>query len=109
MAIYFSKESLQTDPDLMREKASMVQFKINQMKNAFSSLEYAVDRTKVYWIGEAADVYRTAFHEEKENIETMILRLSEHVADLQKMAAVYAGIEQEAEDIANDLPSDVIC
>lgn len=109
MAVYFSKESLQTDPDLMRQKAIVVQTKINQMKAAFGNLEYAVDRTSIYWFGEAGDVYREAFNEEKENIDTMILRLSEHVRDLQNMAAVYAGVEKEIRDIANDLPSDVIC
>jgi len=109
MAVYFSKESLQTDPELMQRKAIAVQTKINQMKTAFGNLEYAVERTGTYWLGEAGDAYRAAFDGEKENIDTIILRLFEHVRDLQNMAAVYAGIEKEIEDIANDLPSDVIC
>ena len=109
MAVYLSREALQADPELMRQKAVVVQNKINQMKNAFNSLEYVVDQTKIYWMGEAGDVYREIYNEEKDNIEIMLLRLTEHVTDLQKMAAIYAGVEKEAEDIASDLPSDVIC
>lgn len=106
---YFSMDMLSTDPELMGQKAVVVQAKINQMRNAFNSLEYAVDRTKMYWHGEAGDVYRTTFRGEKENIDIMLRRLSEHVTDLQNMAAIYAGAEKEAEDLASDLPSDVIC
>ena len=99
MAVYFSKESLQTDPDLMRQKAIAVQAKINQMKTAFGNMEYAVERTSTYWLGEAGDVYRAIFDGEKENIDMIISRLSEHVSDLQNMAAIYAGVEREIEDL----------
>ena len=100
---------IQADPGVMRQKALVVQAKINQMRSAFDSLEYTMNRTSTYWIGEAGDSYREAFHDKKSNIDTILLRLSEHVTDLQKMAEVYADVEKEVEDIANDLPSDVIC
>ena len=98
----------QTDPEVMRQKASVVNYKIQQMKSSFSSLEYTVNQTKLYWAGEASDAYRQAFIEKKEDIETIILRLSEHVTELKEMAAVYSNVEQEVNELAMDLPGDVI-
>lgn len=105
---FLTQNVIQADPELMRQKAIAVQGKINQMRSAFDNVEYAMNRTRAYWIGEAGDTYREAFHNKRSNIDTILLRLSEHVTDLQKMAAVYANVEKEVEDLSCDLPSDVI-
>ena len=109
MDYFISRDLIQTDPELMRQKAAVVQIKISQMKNAFDSLEYAVNHTKSYWAGEAGDVYRENLKHKKTDIDTILSRLSEYVSDLQQMAAVYAGVEKEVEELAQDLPADVIC
>lgn len=100
--------SLTVDPEVMRQKAATVEGKIREMKSAFEELGTTVDKTKNYWIGEAGDAHRTYFTDRKPEIEEIFQRLSEHVRDLNQMASVYSGTEQEVKELSEGLPSDVI-
>lgn len=101
-------ESLTVSTEVMQQKASAVETKIQVMKTAFDSLEQTVHRTENYWIGEAGDAHRDYFAENRPKLEEIIKRLTEHVRDLHQMKEVYAQAERGAEDLAEDLPSDVI-
>lgn len=101
--------ALTVDPDVMVAKANAVQGRIREMQASFSALENTVNKTKNYWIGEAGDAHREFYTKQKSNIDEIFKRLTEDVSDLHQMAAVYSSTEQQVADIAEDLPSDVIC
>ena len=100
---------LTVEPDVMVAKANIVHGKIREMQTSFSALENTVNKTRNYWVGEAGDAHRELYTKQKENIEEIFKRLTEDVTDLHQMAAVYSSTEQQVADIAEDLPSDVIC
>ena len=101
-------ETLTVNTDVMRQKAAAVEGRIQEMQNAFASLEETVQRTQNYWIGEAGDAHRAYFEKKKPEIEEALKRLSEHVQDLYEMAAVYDNVVRDVTQISKDLPSDVI-
>lgn len=100
--------SLTVTPEMMNEKAASVEIKIMTMKRVFAEVERTVNRTKGYWIGEAGDEHRQFYYSKQEDINEIFARLTEDVQDLRTMAAVYSKTENEAKEIAADLPSDVI-
>ena len=100
--------SLTVDPDVMRSKAVVVQGKIKEMQTAFEALENTVRKTQNYWIGEAGDAHRDFFFNHKEEIEEIFKCLSEDVTDLNQMAMVYTEANNEAKEMAEELPADVI-
>lgn len=100
--------SIKVDPEVMRQKAISVKFQINKMERSFQSLETTVNKTKNYWIGEAADVHRDYFESAKPEIEKMFRRLKEHSRELNEMALVYSNVERDITQLSEDLPSDAI-
>ena len=100
--------SLKVDPDVMRNKAALVQEKIRDMQTAFESLENTVRKTQNYWIGEAGDAHREMFFKSEDDREEIFKRLMEDVTDLNQMADVYSTTEREVKEISEELPSDVI-
>lgn len=95
-------------PEILREKSREVLARLKEMKSAFETLERAVEGTQSYWLGEAGTLARAYMGNRNPEVEEMLLRLMEHVQELNHMAAVYAAAEQESEKTANALPADVI-
>lgn len=112
MKIFTEQEAFQRSltvyPEVLRKKSREVLARLREMKNAFEILERAVDRTRGYWLGEAGTFGRAYMVNRNPEVEEMLLRLMEHVQELEHMAAVYAKAELEAEEAANELPTDVI-
>ena len=108
MSMDLNGVTLKVTPEILNAKANEANGKINLIKQHFDSLEENVSRTKAYWIGEAGDMYRKLFEQEKESIEEIIKRLSEHPKDLQAIAQVYSDVELKAAEIAEELPGDVL-
>lgn len=95
-------------PDILRKKSREVLARLREMKTAFEMLERAVERTHNYWLGEAGTLGRAYMLNRNPEVEEMLMRLMEHVRELDHMAAVYVKAEQESEEAANALPADVI-
>lgn len=95
-------------PTALYEKAQETKEKIEEIKICFETLERTVQRTSVYWIGEAGELHRKAYQDQKDVIEEMLRRLEEHPRDLQQIAAQYEEVEAQVTELANELPSDVI-
>lgn len=100
--------SLTVHPEILRQKSREILSRLREMKTAFEILERAAGRTSSYWVGEAGTACRAYVVNRSPEVEEMLLRLMEHVQELNHMAAVYVKTEQEAEDAANALPADVI-
>ena len=78
------------------------------MASCFEDLERIINRTNYYWIGEAGDMHRSLYQEQKENVDEMIRRLKEHPQDLLTIAQNYVQTEQAVEAVANRLSGNAI-
>lgn len=99
---------LKVTPEQLQTKAQVTTNHINQLKTAFENIGNIIARTQNYWIGEAGDLHRRLYTDEKDQILEMFARLSEHPADLGQIARTYLNVEDVIENIAMELPGDVI-
>ena len=67
-----------------------------------------VDKSSGYWIGEAGEMHRKNYADQKDNIDTILRRLSEHPGDLRAIAQTYTTVELKTQEIAANLPGDVL-
>ena len=99
---------IKVNPEDLIAKAETVTQYINKVVSSFDSISEIINGTNYYWIGEAGDLHRKMYNEEKDNIDTMFRRLKEHPRDLMTMAGAYADTEKAVEAMATELPGDVI-
>lgn len=93
---------------VLNSKAQMVSKSIKNMANCFEQLETIINRTSYYWIGEAADMHRKTYQDQKPQIEEMMKRLREHPNDLMSIAQTYDIADAAVQSVAAELPGDVI-
>ncbi|MCD8395944.1 MAG: WXG100 family type VII secretion target [Lachnospiraceae bacterium] len=70
-----------------------------------SQMTSLVDGLSSVWTGEAANAYRTKFHELDDDITRFNSMIQEHVTDLTEMASVYETAETEAQNASSGLPT----
>lgn len=99
---------IKVNTTVLNEKAQEVSRSITNMANCFEQLERIISRTSYYWIGEAGDLHRKIYQENREQIEEMFKRLKEHPTDLMTIAQTYAMAEQAVQSVAVELPGDII-
>lgn len=99
---------IKASPQALHAGAADVQKTVTSLRNHFSNIEAAVNRSSGYWQGDAANAHRAAYQEMKGTADEILARLLEHATDLKSMAQVYLGAEEEAADQSGDLPADVI-
>jgi len=99
---------IRVTPLALKEKAATVTNNIAAMQTCFDELEQIINRTSYYWIGEAGDMHRQMYAEQKSAIAEMMRRLSEHPKDLLTISGQYEVTEQEVEAIGQSLSGDVI-
>lgn len=99
---------IKVTPEVLSDKSGQVLKCVNNMANTFQQLETVVNRTSYYWIGEAGDLHRKLYNQQKSTIDEMMQRLREHPRDLITIAQIYSNVEKEVESIAIELPGDVI-
>ena len=99
---------IKVDSTVLRDKADAVRKSINLMEEQFMQLEQLVNKTSYYWIGEAGDMHRKTYKDQKQNIEDMLKRLKEHPADLVAIALNYEETEAQLQSLAAELPGDII-
>lgn len=94
--------------EVLKEKAQTVKTEIAKMNHYLDELATRLEGTRGYWIGEAGDLHRRLYNEQKENVAYMMKRLSEHPDDLMQMAGVYEAAENENTSVGQSLSGDVI-
>lgn len=100
--------TIKVSTDVLVAKAQEVTQSINSMSNCFDELETAISRTSYYWIGEAGDMHRKLYQEQKDEVAEMMKRLREHPRDLVTIAQNYEAAEKSVTEVANMLSGDVI-
>ena len=99
---------LKVTPEVLVSKADEVIKDVSSIKQAMDTIQQKVEGTKAYWIGEAGDLHRKLYNDQKESIDDMMRRLAEHPRDLKTIASNYMTTEKEVENIANALTDNVI-
>jgi uncharacterized protein YukE len=97
-----------SSPDILVTQAEEVRRLGNDMKQKFQTLENTMERTKYYWIGEAGELHRKLYNEQKSDVDQMLRRLLEHPDDLIQIAQNYKTGEQANVAKAQALPSDLL-
>lgn len=108
MAVNFSDVTIKVTPEILNSKAQEVTAAITQMERLFDAVQNTVERTRYYWKGEAGDLHRKLFMEEKDDIMAILERLKEHPADLQKIARTYTVAEDNLTEAAGYMSSNLI-
>lgn len=93
---------------VLNSKAQAVSDSIKSMADCFEQLETIINRTSYYWIGEAGDMHRNIYKEQKFQVDEMMKRLKEHPVDLMAIAHTYELTESMVQSMAAELPGDII-
>ena len=96
---------IKVNSTVLNSKAQSVSNSIRSMANCFEQLETIINRTSYYWIGEAGDMHRKIYKEQRSQVDEMMKRLKEHPSDLLKIAGIMDNVVKEVEFMANSLPS----
>jgi len=99
---------LKVTPEILLAKADLITANLQKMQQTLDTLEQTAARTKDYWIGEAGELHRKMYKEQKEVIAEIMLRLKEHPADLRVIAQTYVDTEAVVTEITASLPSDML-
>lgn len=101
VAVKVSSEALVTQAEEVRRLG-------NDMKRRFEVLEDIMSKTKYYWLGEAGELHRKLYNEQKDDISQMLRRLMEHPDDLLMISGNYKAAESKNVQSASVLDADVI-
>lgn len=88
--------------------AGTLKEKIQKAETSYNNVMTIVKNTNRYWIGQAGDEHRSAFLDQQDDIDQILVRLKEHPDDLLKIAGVYEEAEKETETIASAPMIDLI-
>lgn len=99
---------LKVTPEQLVSKADEVLKDVNLIKEAMSTIQEKIGGTSSYWIGEAGELNRKLYNDQKESIDSMMRRLSEHPKDLKAIAGNYSTTETKVTEVANALLDNVI-
>ena len=75
-------------PNELDMKAQEAATAIFEMEQLLANVQDTVNRTEYYWNGEAAELNRKVFLEQKEDMEEILTRLKEYPATLRKVANI---------------------
>ena len=82
-------------PNELDMKAQEAATAIFEMEQLLANVQDTVNRTEYYWNGEAAELNRKVFLEQKEDMEEILTRLKEYPATLRKVANIYRETEEK--------------
>ena len=82
-------------PNELDMKAQEATTAIFEMEQLLANVQDTVNRTEYYWNGEAAELNRKVFLDQKEDMEEILTRLKEYPATLRKVANIYRETEEK--------------
>ena len=82
-------------PNELDIKAQEAATAIFEMEQLLANVQDTVNRTEYYWNGEAAELNRKVFLEQKKDMEEVLTRLEEYPATLRKVANIYREAEEK--------------
>lgn len=103
-----SEVSFTVTPEVLLQKSQQIGAEVSRLRGLFGTVQQAVNETSAFWQGEAGEAHRNAYNSHTEDFDTMLVRLQEHVTDLNAIAGNYISFEQQVQQLEEALPSDVI-
>ena len=82
-------------PNELDIKAQEAATAIFEMEQLLANVQDTVNRTEYCWNGEAAEINRKVFLEQKEDMEAILSRLKEYPETLRKVANIYRETEEK--------------
>lgn len=82
-------------PNELDIKAQEAATAIFEMEQLLANVQDTINRTEYYWNGEAAEINRKVFLEQKEDMEAILSRLKEYPETLRKVANIYRETEEK--------------
>ena len=82
-------------PNELDIKAQEAATAIFEMEQLLANVQDTVNRTEYYWNGEAAELNRKVFLEQKDDMEEILTRLKEYPETLRKVANIYRETEEK--------------
>ena len=82
-------------PNELDMKAQEATTAIFEMEQLLANVQDTVNRTEYYWNGEAAELNRKVFLEQKDDMEEILTRLKEYPETLRKVANIYRETEEK--------------
>lgn len=100
--------TIKVSTQALKQQADEVSRRISSLTTRFAELERVVRSTRSYWIGDAGEMHRGVYEEQKEDVTEMLLRLREHPTDLLKIAGIYEETEAKQVESLMTLEENVI-
>lgn len=107
MAIQGNVEIKVKDEALL-SAAGTLKDRIREMRASYDKVMEIVQKTGGYWIGAAGDEHRNVFLEQRDDIDQIVKRLSEHPDDLLRIAGIYEEAESRTAEVPGGLNSVLI-
>ena len=86
---------MNVQPEELDTKAQEAAKALHEMEQLLGAVQDTVNRTEYYWNGEAAELNRKVFLEQKDDMEEILIRLKEYPETLQKVANIYRETEEK--------------
>lgn len=99
---------VKVSPEVLVTQAEEVRRLAIDMRSRFEVLEDIMERTKGYWIGDAGELHRKLYKEQKDDVAQMLRRLLEHPDDLLMISENYRAAESKNVQTASVLDADII-
>lgn len=99
---------VKVSPEVLVTQAEEVRRLAIDMRSRFEVLEDIMERTKGYWVGDAGELHRKLYKEQKDDVVQMLRRLLEHPDDLLMISENYRAAESKNVQTASVLDADII-
>ena len=99
---------LKVTPDILIRTSEDIEKQISDIQNQFHSIETEINRTRLFWEGDACDTHKNSYDSLKDEINEAVQRLKNHPRNLLQMAGLYSETEARLEEVALSLDENVI-
>lgn len=100
--------SLKVTPEELRNKSSLIATNLATVKSDLEDISTLISGTDKYWLSEGGAHVRAKYLSLEPSRDVILNRLSEHPTDLDTIAGLYEVTETENDDLALELPGDVL-
>ena len=99
---------LRVSSETLRDQAREVERRIDSMVMRFNEMDGILRRTRGYWIGASAELYRAAYAKDREEVRASLQRLRRFPGELMDIAGIYVKTEESVTGEAAMLRTDVL-
>lgn len=99
---------LKVSTEVLRSEADQMTDHIDVIRTQWDNIRTIGNNTTGYWEGHTENKHLKLIKKTEDDMDELLRRLTEHPADILKMAGIYEEAEESSVEVANILPADVI-